>query len=63
MPPSDPLAASLVTGGVAVDFELTRRVTLSCSQRALWEQQSGFGDFFTSLTAVNVTYASPVARF
>jgi hypothetical protein len=63
VPPSDPLAASMATGGVAVDFKLTRRVTLSCSQRALWQQQSGFGDFFTSLTAVNVTYASPVARF
>jgi hypothetical protein len=62
VPPSDPLAASIVTGGVGADFRLTRRLTLSCTERALWEEQSGFGRFFTSLTSVNVTVTSPMLR-
>jgi hypothetical protein len=62
LPPSDPLAASIVMAGVAADFRATRRVTLTLSQRGLWEEQTAFGEFVTWITMLNVTVTTPVLR-
>jgi hypothetical protein len=60
VPPSDPFAATIVGGGVDVGFRVNRTVLLDLNQRTMWENQSEFGEFFSSVTSLTVTVSSPV---
>jgi hypothetical protein len=63
VPTTDPLAISVVGGSAEVDYQVARRTFLSTGVRAWWQDQSGFGSFYSALVFLDLTVTAPPLRF
>jgi hypothetical protein len=79
IPNDGPAAATIVQGGVEVDYAFNRQVTFGVGERAYWQRQAqggpvagvqavtvaplAFGDFFSTVTYFAVTVRAPALRF
>jgi hypothetical protein len=63
LPTTDPLATTMVTGGIEVDCLANRQVHVLVGERALWQKEGALGGFFSTVGYLDVTIAAPTLRF
>lgn len=63
IPPSAPLAATLVSGQVSVDYLVSKILDVSIGNTTGWQSQQPLGSFFSSYLFLAVTVAAPALRF
>jgi hypothetical protein len=65
VPASDPAAATILGGAAEIEWRADRRghVHLDLGERVVWQDQSSFGTFFSTVAYLAVTAATPALRF
>jgi hypothetical protein len=63
VPPSAPLAATYVRGGLDLVCKVTRSLELSLGERGAWQKEVPFGTFFSTYGYFDVTVRAPELRF